>query len=128
MKENILQKKLIILASDLGHRLFRCQTAQGWVGESARFTVPQKVNVYPGDVLIRKARPLHAGLVDGGSDLIGWHGNTGRFIALETKTIDGKTAKERIISQQNFIDAVNKSGGIAGIVRDEESAFDLLSS
>lgn len=128
MKESILQKKLIIMASQLGHRLFRCQTAQGWVGESVRFSKDQKVFVHCGDVLIRKARPLHAGLVDGGSDLIGWHGKTGQFIALETKTTDGKTAKERIVTQQNFIDAVNKSGGIAGIVRTEEEGFELFNS
>lgn len=127
MKESILQKKLIIMASQLGHRLFRCQTAQGWVGESARFTKEQKIFVYPGDVLVRKARPLHAGLTDGGSDLVGWS-KDGRFLAIETKTTEGTTAKERKILQQNFIDAVNKSGGIAGIVRTEEEGFELFSA
>jgi hypothetical protein len=127
MSESTLQKEILLLASKLGHRLFRCNTAQGWVGQSFRFSKKMKVEVYPGDVLIRKARPLHAGLVEGGSDLIGWHGTTGKFIAIETKEPGGHTEKERLIKQNNFIDAVNGSNGIAKMVSSTEEVVKLLS-
>jgi hypothetical protein len=45
------------------------------------------------------------------------------FTSIEVKTETGKIREGQI----EFSDAVNKAGGIAGIVRDEESAFDLLS-
>lgn len=81
-----------------------------------------KISVEPGDVLIKKARPLHAGLVDGNGDYIGYS-STGKFISLELKTDKGIIIQE----QTNWCDAVNRSGGIAGIVRTEEEGFELLS-
>jgi hypothetical protein len=122
VSENVLGKKIILMASELGFRLFRQNTGQGYVGESIRFSKPMKIEVMPGDVLIRKARPLHAGLCVGSSDVIGWS-KEGKFCAIELKSSNGKPSEEQI----NFIDAVNKAGGIAGIVRDEETAFELLS-
>jgi len=127
MSETPLQKRIIVMASELGHRLFRHNVCMAWAGKAIKFSKEAKIVVYPGDVLIRKGYPIHAGLIEGGSDLIGWHGKSGKFLAIETKTLDGKTDKERLEKQENFIMQVNKSGGIAGIVRDEESAFDLLS-
>lgn len=111
MSESNTFKQIQLEFSKLGHRLFRCNTAQGWVGESLRFTKPMRVNVYPGDVIVRNARPLHAGLTDGGSDGIGWTKN-GRFLAVETKTEGSRTEPSRLEKQINFIDQVNKSGGI----------------
>lgn len=127
MKENILQKKLIIMASELGHRLFRHNIGMGWAGESIQFSKPITIQVYPGDVLIRKAFPLRAGLVEFGSDLIGFS-SEGKFIAIETKTEEGKTDKKRLEGQMNFIKQVNNSGGIAGIASTEEEGFNLLNS
>lgn len=125
MKETVLGKKIIMIASELGARLFRVNTGQGWVGDSIRFSEDAKIIVHAGDVLIRKARPLHAGLCDGGSDYIGWT-KDGKFLAIETKTIDGTTKKERLEKQLNFIEQVNNAGGIGGICKTEEEAFELL--
>ena len=70
----------------------------------------------------------------GGSDLIGWKQTivtpdmVGKpiaiFAAVEVKTESGRVTE----AQQNFIDQVNKSGGIAGVVRSAEDAEQLLKS
>lgn len=127
MKETLLQKKLIIMASELGGRLFRNNVGLGWMGKSVRYTESRTIKVNAGDVLIKKAQPVKFGLCEGSSDTIGFS-KDGRFMALETKTETGKTEKERLKKQMNFIDAVNRSGGIAGIVRTEEEGFELFNS
>ena len=122
MKEIELGKKIQLMASSLGHSIFRCNRGIGWVGKAIRFSETMKIEVHAGDVLIKKARPLHAGLVDGNGDFIGYS-STGKFISVEIKTETGIIRPDQI----TWCDAVNKAGGIAGIVRDEETAFELLS-
>lgn len=122
MKEIELGKRICLMASQLGHRIFRSNVGEGWIGKSEVISKIDKIDVYPGDVIIRKAKRIHFGLCNGQGDYIGWS-NTGRFISLELKTETGKIREGQI----EFSDAVNKAGGIAGIVRDEESALDLLS-
>lgn len=122
MNETILGKKIQLIASSIGHRIFRCNRGIGWVGKSIRFSKPMKIDVQPGDVLIKKARPLHAGLVDGNGDFIGYS-STGKFISLEIKTDNGIIRPEQI----SWCNAVKKSGGIAGIIRNEEEGLELLS-
>lgn len=122
MNETILGKKICIMASQLGHRIFRCNRGEGWIGKSVFFSDPARVEVYPGDVIIRKAKRIHFGLVNGQGDYIGFS-DKGKFISIELKTETGIISPEQVL----FSDAVNKVGGIAGIVRDEESAFELLS-
>lgn len=122
MNENELGKRISLLASSLGHRIFRNNVGLGWVGKSVRFSKPMKIEVFPGDVLIKAARPLHAGLIEGSGDFIGFS-NKGKFISVECKTETGAIKPE----QKIFIDAVLKSGGIAGIVRTEEEAMELFS-
>lgn len=58
----------------------------------------------------------------GGSDLIGIHKPTGKFLAVEVKTAKGKPSA----AQLNFIEQVKASGGIAGIARSPEDAVQLL--
>lgn len=70
----------------------------------------------------------------GGSDLIGWRQTiitpdmVGKpvaiFAAIEVKTATGRITE----AQQNFIDQVNKAGGIAGVVRSAEDAQQLLNT
>ena len=122
MKEIELCKKICLMASNLGHRIFRSNVGEGWIGKAVFFSKPAKIDVYPGDVIIRKAKRIHFGLCNGQGDYLGFS-RDGRFISIELKTETGKIREEQIL----FADAVNKAGGIAGIVRDEESAFDLLS-
>lgn len=75
---------------------------------------------------------LRYGLCRGSSDLIGIRptvitqahvGKTvGIFTALEVKTPSGKATPEQI----NFINAISRLGGIAGIVRSPDDAVALL--
>jgi len=122
VNEIALGKKICLLASELGHRIFRCNVGEGWIGKSVFFSAPAKIEVYPGDVIIRQAKRIHFGLCNGQGDYIGFS-KTGKFISIELKTETGKIRPEQIA----FADAVHSVGGIAGIVRDEEAAFDLLS-
>lgn len=97
-------------------RLFRNNVGTGWAG---RFLGRSGAGV----TMLANARPLHAGLCVGSSDLIGWRsltiteGMVGRrvavFSALEAKTGAGRLTQE----QRNFIAAVQKAGGFAGEAR-----------
>lgn len=122
MKELELGKRIQLMASNLGHRIFRSNQGEGWIGKATFFSKPAKIEVYPGDVIIRKAKRIHFGLVNGCGDYVGFS-NDGRFISVELKTETGKIREEQII----FSDAVNRAGGIAGIIRSEEEGFELLS-
>lgn len=115
MIESDIMRLVQIEASRSGFRLFRNNVGTGWCGKSIRINKPSTVNLLPGDVVIRQARPLHAGLCTGSSDLIGWS-PSGLFAAAEIKTDSGGPSEE----QKIFIDAVNSSGGVAGIVRSVE--------
>lgn len=96
----------------------------GWTGKA--------VKVDENRMMIENARPLHAGLIKGSSDLIGWTTKVitpdmlGKkvaiFTAIEVKKPGGRATKE----QQNFVDQVKISGGIAGIAKDEETAKAII--
>jgi hypothetical protein len=104
--------------------MFRNNTGQGWQG--------QRLQSRPGTVLLSDPRPLHAGLVKGSSDLIGWKTITvtpemvGRKLAIFA-AVEVKTERGRItVDQLNFIEQVRSAGGIAGIARSPEEARNLL--
>ena len=122
MNETSLGKRICLMASQLGHRIFRSNVGEGWIGKATFFSKPARIEVYPGDVIIRKAKRIHFGLHTGQGDYLGFS-KDGRFISVEIKTETGKIRDEQIA----WRDAVIKAGGIAGIVRDEESALELLS-
>jgi len=77
-------------------------------------------------------RWVQFGLCKGSSDLIGFKSHTitqedvGRtvaiFVAIETKTERGRMRE----GQQEFIDAVRKHGGLAGVARSVEQAQAIL--
>ena len=114
MREGELIRRIMLQASERGDRLFRCNTGKGWVG--------QIVSQTPELITLRNYRPLNAGLVNGGSDLIGWSPReiggslTAVFTAIEAKTGRLRPTHE----QQSFLDAVERSGGIARVVRDTD--------
>lgn len=128
---NILNACMLRL-STLRCRVFRNATAQGWVGRSERVAAKKQVWLYPGDVVVRGAHPLHAGLCIGSADIIGWtsieitEAMVGKrvavFTAAETKTKDGRPSDD----QERFIEAVRQGGGIAGIVRSPDDAEALV--
>lgn len=131
MSEADLMRRLQILASSLGARLFRQNSGVAWVGKVERITRRCDVRVNPGDVVIRNARPFHAGF-NGMADLGGWRRVTitpemvGATIAqrleAEVKTDRGRATKEQLA----WIEAVNNAGGRAGIVRSEDDIRALV--
>lgn len=128
MAEVDLMRHLQKLASSLGARLFRQNTGQAWVGKVERG--PRTVRLNAGDVVIRNARPFHAGFT-GMSDLGGWVpveitpdmvGLTiARYAQVEVKE-NARPTKEQIA----WINAVNKAGGVAGIARNDEDLHNIL--
>lgn len=111
--ETPLRKSIQVAASRVGARLFRLNTAVGWVGKVMSRTADM--------VTIANARPLHAGLGIGGSDLIGWT-KGGRFLAIEVKSGRVPVTPE----QQRFIDGVLACGGRAGVARSVEDALRII--
>jgi hypothetical protein len=77
-------------------------------------------------------RPVQFGLCKGSADLIGWKrvtvteemvGSTvAVFLSIEVKTPTGRLRPE----QQQWLDAVQAAGGIAGVARSVEDAATLL--
>jgi hypothetical protein len=126
MKETNLLKKIQMHLSKFNNvRVFRNNVGQGWVGKSTHNN---------GTVVIQNARPLHAGLVVGASDLIGFtsikitESMVGKkiavFTAIEGKTPIGKPSPDQL----NFIRVVKEAGGIAGVARTPEEAEEMINS
>ena len=113
-------------------RLFRQNVGTGWAGRAEKISCHKTVAVSPGDVVVRHARPLHAGLCTGSSDVIGWRTLTitpdmvgqqvAVFVAIEVKTGRGKPTED----QQQFLATVNRMGGDAGVVRSVADAARIL--
>lgn len=121
MKEADIQTRIMIAVSKAGGRVFRNNVGVGWAGKSQRITKPQTVTMMPGDVVIRNARPLHAGLGVGSPDLIGWTPD-GLFLGVEVKTATGRATE----AQQNWHKLITSFGGLAGICRSEDDAVKLM--
>lgn len=135
MSQTARIKHILLALSKAGARVFRQNVGQGWVGKSYRHTgAPRSTTLNDGDVVIRQARPLHAGLCEGSSDVIGWRplpitqdmvgGVVAQFIAVEDKSETDRATRE----QGAFLAAVKAAGGIAGVARSVEDALTLLSS
>lgn len=131
-EQNIMKRIMLKLSMIPGCRMFRNNVAVGYTGNAKIIQHACTVNVNKGDILIYQGRILHAGLCKGSSDLIGLHTVTvtpqmvGKqvaiFTAVEVKTASGRASEEQI----NFINMVNKNGGIGFIARDENEAALLL--
>lgn len=130
MSEADLMRRLQIAASRLGARLFRQNTGMAWVGKVTKIERPGIYPVRKGDVVIRNARPFHAG-VTGMSDLGGWMpveitadmvGSTVALYAQVEVKENARATKEQVA----WIDAVKKAGGMAGIARSEGDLTDIL--
>jgi len=78
-------------------------------------------------------RPVSFGLCKGSADLIGWTSRTitpemvgqqiAVFTSIEVKSSSGRVKPE----QQQWLNAVQAAGGIAGVARNVGEAMDLLS-
>lgn len=132
IRESNIQTRIHLAVSQLGVRLFRNNVAKAWIGKSIRFQSTKTVTVEKGDVLIKNARRLNAGLCVGSSDLIGWTpvtitpemvGETvAVFTGVEVKTPTGKLTKD----QKRFLNAVELAGGIGLVGRDAEAVRQYL--
>jgi hypothetical protein len=124
MQETDIMRRLMKLATNLGSRVFRVNTGQAWVGTERRNR--------DGSITLSNPRPVHMGLVKGGSDLIGFTpititqdmvGNRlAVFTAVEVKTPSGRPTAE----QRQFIEVVQRAGGYAGIARNDEDLTMIL--
>lgn len=112
-KETNLMHQIMLALSDAGCLVWRNGTGQAWHGKVIHKAGQQ--------VTLSDARMQPYGICVGSSDLIGITPD-GRFLAVEVKTATGRVSKE----QQTFIDAVRRSGGIAGIARSIEDALELV--
>lgn len=85
--------------------------------------------------LLNAEAKVKAGLLcPGASDLIGWKSivitpdmvgkRFARFVAAEGKTATGRATSEQL----NFIEQVQKAGGIAGVVRNSDDMKNLLNN
>jgi hypothetical protein len=126
MKESNLMKTIQLALGKLPHvKLFRNNVAMAWVGESRAINGS-------GNRLVIDARPLHAGLCEGSSDLIGWTEITitpemvgrkiARFTAIEVKTDTGRATQ----AQRNFLEKVAQSGGIALLCKSPDAAVGFI--
>lgn len=111
--ETKLQNRILLALSEAGCTVWRNETAGVWLGKPIHKDGDQ--------VTLTNARMFTAGLAVGSSDIVGMAPG-GRFLAVEVKTPKGRATKEQL----RFIEAVQASGGIAGIARSVEDALDLI--
>lgn len=124
VSESNIMRAMMLACSENGATVFRHNVGLGWSGRLISHT-PEKT-------ILANARPLHAGLQRGAGDIIGWKTVTitpdmvGKqiavFASIEAKTKSGKPSQE----QTNWIGAVRKAGGFAGIARDSDEAIQIL--
>ena len=113
-QEKDIVNDILLRATARGHRLFRQNVGNGWVGKT-------RAGRAPGRMTIDDARPLIAGLCVGSSDIVGWSA-TGTFVAFEVKT-PGVYATP---AQKAFIAAAQSCGCIAAVVYSADEAMALL--
>jgi len=129
MAESVLLRNVMLAACRIPGtcaRLFRNSVGQGWVGRARRLRPGEVYRAEGGEVLIHDPRPLHAGLIKGSGDAIGWTtveitpDMVGRrlavFTSVETKVPDtGRLSPE----QRNWHAQVQAAGGYSVIARSE---------
>lgn len=132
-RESVVQDNILLAVSEAGGVAFRQNVGLGWQGDVTRIKTASVVKLYPGDLVIRNARPLHAGLIKGSSDLIGWRSIpvsslppdsvVAQFVAVEVKTNTGESSPE----QRHFVKMVQQAGGLAGVARSSDDVYRMFS-
>lgn len=126
MTETPLTKRIMLaLATHMPTaRIFRNNTGMGWAG--------RLISNIAGKVTLQDARPLHAGLCEGSSDLIGWtsvevtQDMVGNSIAVFTAVEVKQPGKRPTDKQANFLHRVREAGGIGFVASDPvKSAGDM---
>lgn len=126
--EHNLQNKIRLGIKPDEAVLFRNNCGMAWTGKTERISRAGMVHVAPGDVVIRQARPFHAGLCEGSGDLIGWKpveitskmvGSTiAVFASIEVKTPTGRVSKP----QEHWHSRLLQDGGLSVIARSVNDA------
>lgn len=131
MKEADLMRALARAASEQGARLFRQQTGTAWASNRIeRTSITRKVTLHPGDIVLRQARPFHAGF-EGLSDLGGFvpvivtAEMIGQTLAVYTQ-VEVKAGTVASTAQAKWIDTVQRFGGRAGVARSVEDLRKIL--
>lgn len=130
--EHEIQQRILLVCGRGDTRLFRNNVGTGWVGKAQVVRQYCTARLSPGDVVVRQARPLHAGLCVGSGDLIGWRTikvtaeMVGTRLAVFS-SIEVKGPRNRPTEQQVAWDAtVRGAGGLSGIARSEDDARGIL--
>lgn len=132
MPESSLMRRIQVGVASLGARLWRNNVGLGWAGEAIIIKHPGTVAVCPGDVVIHHAHPLHAGLCEGSSDLVGLtpavvtQEMAGRTVAIFTAIEVKQEGKKPTPAQAAFLCMVRELGGIAFVARSEDFARETL--
>lgn len=124
MKENNIQKRIMLTVSKLGTRIFRNNVGTAWNGKNYATKDGKRV--------IENAQLIRFGLCKGSSDLIGYTSKTitpdmvgqkvAVFTAIEVKKKGGKQSPEQI----NFIKRLNDAGGFGGFAYSEAEAAAII--
>jgi len=124
-KERSIRAAIQLATSRKGIRLFANVTGLGYVG--------RVVERSGSTVTLANARVLHAGLVKGGSDLVGWsplvitESMVGQTVAIFT-AVEVKTKGLKVVEgddQHRFITAVRRAGGRAGVAYNSGEAVTI---
>lgn len=123
MNETNIVRLGLLAASCFGARMFRQNVGQGWIGQSVKRP--------DGSVIIKQARPFHAGF-EGLLDTSGFTpvtitpemvGQTfARYVEIEYKTATGRATEP----QRARIKLIRSFGGLAGIARDDDDVRAIL--
>jgi VRR-NUC domain len=126
--ETLITRQIMLALGKLRTlKIFRNNIGTAWQGQ--RVTIKGVPTHY---TILKDARPVHFGLCEGSSDLIGWTEiivtpemigkKICMFTALEVKTGSGRISE----AQLNFLEVVKAAGGVAGIVTSDEEATKLV--
>ena len=126
--EHNLQNRIRLAIKPDEAVLLRNNVGTAWTGKAERISRVGTVTVRPGDVVIRNARPFHAGLCEGSGDLIGWRTikispkmvgtDVAVFTSVEVKTPTGRPSEP----QKHWHNRVIQAGGLSVIARSPEEA------
>lgn len=134
MNEKQIQTDCHLAVGSLSNvTLFRNNVGTGVSGSNiTNIRKPTMIILMPGDIVIRNGRRVNFGLCKGSSDLIGFKTVIitpemigmpfAQFVGMEVKTPKGRASADQL----NFMEAVRRAGGLAGIVRNADDALTLI--
>jgi hypothetical protein len=131
-QESNTLKLVRMAATRIAMVLFRNNVAQGWVGKSVRLKPGQTYTARGGERIVFDPRALHAGLIVGSGDGIGWDSivitpemvgcRVAVIVSAETKSKDGRLSDE----QKNWRDRILADGGIAVVCKSESEFVEAI--